>query len=107
MHHLVPTLLVIPTAFWFLAMRRSAKEAFYHFCGLPLLLYVSAYGSEKLVGYGLTAHALFHFSYDTSYILTLIGLIVLLYCVLKRDRSVGLVLGLLISGVPLLELFLY
>ena len=106
MHHLVPTLLIIPTAFWFLAKRRSAKEAFYYLCILPLLLYLSAFVSEKLLGYGLIAHALFHFSYDTSYILTLTGLLRLLYFVFRNERPFGLLLGLLISVAPLLQLLL-
>jgi hypothetical protein len=107
MHHLIPTLFLLPLTFWYSAKRSSAKQAFYRLCLLPLLLYLVAFITERLWGYGLAAHALFHFSYDTSYILTLIGLIVLLYLVLKKDRPFGLMLALLISVAPLFELLLY
>lgn len=107
MHHLIPTVVLVPSVFWYFAKHRSAREAFYRLCFVPLFLYLSAILSEKLFGYGLAAHALFHFSYNTSYVLTLIGLVVLLYLVFKKDRPVGLMLTLLLSVAPLLELLLY
>ena len=103
MRHLIPTILLVPSVFWYLAKRRSAKEASYLLCFVPLFLYLSGFLSEKSFGYGLTAPALFHFSYDTSYVLTLIGLIVLLY-LSKNERPFGFMLALVISVAPLLEL---
>ena len=50
---------------------------------------------------------LFHFSYDSSYILTLIGLLLLLYLVFKKQRPFALMLAMLIASVPLVELLLY
>ena len=107
MHHLIPTLVLVPAVFWYLAKRRSAKDAFYRLCPVPLLLYFAAFVTEKLFGYGVATHALSHFSYDTSYVLTLIGLIIVLYLILKKQRPFGLMLALLISVAPLLELLLY
>lgn len=104
MHHLIPTVILVPISFWFLAKRRSPKFAFYQLCSLPIGLYVIAFLTEKLFGYGHAAHALFHFSYDTSYILTLVGLMLVLFFVLRRERPFGLAFAILISVAPLIEL---
>ena len=106
MHHLSPTVILVPIAFWYLAKRRSAKLVFYQLCALPLVLYLIAFATEKAFGYGLAAHALFHFSYDTSYILTLVGLLLVLYFVFKKERPIGLILAIPLSVAPLIQLLL-
>ena len=104
----------MPIAFWYLAKRRSAKSVFYQLCSVPIGLYLVAFVTEKLFGWGLAAHALFHFSYDTSYILTLIGLLLGLYLVIKDGhwgclgrRPTELIFAVVLAVVPLLHLLLW
>lgn len=104
MHHLIPTIILVPLSFWYLARKRGATGAFYRLCFVPLLLLVLAFGADKSIGYGFTAHALFHFAYDTSYVLTLTGLILVLHSVFKRRRAVELALAVIVAVVPLLHL---
>ena len=104
MHHLIPTIILVPIAFWQLARKCGATGAFYRLCFGPLLLLILALGAHKVFGYGFTAHTLFHFAYDTSYVLTLIGLILILRSVFRRRRAVELALAVLVAVVPLLHL---
>lgn len=79
-----------------------------------MLLLLLAILAERWFGYGIVEHGLFHLSYDTSYILTLIGLLLVLY-LLFRDgvwrclgrRPIELIFALVLAVVPLLQLVLW
>lgn len=107
MHHLIPTIVLVPLILASLAKMIGVHRAYWALAGLPALLLLLALGTERWFGYGFAAHALFHFSYDTSYVLTLIGLLLCLYFVFKLKRPIDLMLALILTVVPLLYLLLW
>jgi hypothetical protein len=107
MHHLIPTIVLVPLIFTWLAKKIGVCRAFWALAGGPALLLLLAMSAERWLGYGLIAHALFHFSYDTSYVLTLIGLLLCLYFIFKGRRPIELMLALIPAVVPLLHLLLW
>jgi hypothetical protein len=107
MHHLIPTIILVPLIFAGMAKRIGICRAYWALAGAPTILLLLALVFERWLGYGLVPHALFHFAYDTSYVLTLIGLLLCLYLVFKGRRPIGLMLALLLTVIPLLYLLLW
>jgi len=107
MHHLIPTIILVPLIFAWLARMIGVCLAYWALAGMPVLLLLLALAAERWLGYGLVPHALFHFSYDTSYVLTLIGLLLCLYFVFKLRRPMELMLALIPTVIPLLYLLFW
>jgi len=107
MHHLIPTIILVPLIFAWLAKMIGVCRAYWALAGMPALLLLLALAAERWLGYGMVPHALFHFSYDTSYVLTLIGLLLCLYFVFKLRRPMELMLALNLTAIPLLYLLLW
>jgi hypothetical protein len=107
MHHLIPTIILVPLIFAWFAKMIGICRAYWALAGMPALLLLLALVAERWLGYGLVPHALFHFSYDTSYVLTLIGLLLCLYFIFKRRRPMELMLALILAVIPLLYLLLW
>jgi hypothetical protein len=113
-HHLIPTIVLVPLIFAWLAKMIGARRAYWTLCGAPYCFFLLALLAESWFGYGIVEHGLFHLSYDTSYILTLIGLLLSLYVVFKdgrRDclgrRPIELMSAIVLAVVPLLHLLLW
>jgi len=100
MHHLLLSALLILTLFVF-GVRK------YEFLSvMPLGLFLLAFAVESGAGFGQTSHALFHFAYDTSYILTVLGLLFLVRSILKKRRIAVVCSAVCLAAVPLAQLLL-
>ncbi len=89
-------------------MRRSgAANGFLTLSWVPLALLLIAKGYESLFGFKRFAEVIYHFSYDTSYILSLTGVMLLLASIFRRTSKSSLVLSVLVSAVPILLLVLF
>ena len=101
MHHLLPVVLVIGITFAVLARRYPVEKAYGLLVAFPTLVFLIALAHESLRGIQQLNHQLLHVAYDSSYMLLLLGLILLVRAVLKRKLVILVAAGTCISGIPL------
>ncbi len=107
MLHILLSLLLVGLALLLSIRRDGAAQGYLLLSWVPFALLVIAGGYELLFGFRRFAEVLYHFAYDTSYILSLVGIMLLLTSVLKRTSKLRLLLALMISAVPILVLILW
>lgn len=106
MHHMLPVLVLIAVAFWLLARRYPVEKAYWSLVSFPTLVFLVATLDEFLRGIQQLNHQLLHVAYDSSYALLLLGLILLLRAVLRRNPIILVAAGTLIAAIPLGHLFI-
>ena len=107
MLHILLSVLLVGLALMMSIRRHGANGGYLILSWVPLALLVIAGGYELLFGFRRFAEVLYHFAYDTSYILSLIGIMLLLTSVLKRTSKGGLLIALMISAVPIFVLVIW
>ncbi len=60
----------------------------------------------KVRGFKRFAEVIYHFAYDTSYILSLAGIMLLVTSILRRTPKKMLFIGIVISAIPIFALLL-
>lgn len=101
MHHLLPVFFLIVIVFGVLARRYPVEKAYSLLGAFPTLIFLGAMIDESLRGIQQLNHQLLHVAYDSSYVLLLLGLILLLRAVLKRKLIILVAAGSCISAIPL------
>jgi hypothetical protein len=71
---------------------------------VPVLLSVLAIGYEMRWGFHRFAEVAWHLSYDISYFLVLVGLLLILKAVIKRHVTKSFLISLFLASIPLLQL---
>ena len=107
MLHILLSVLLVGLALLLSIRRHGAPKGYLVLSWVPLALLVIAGGYECLFGFRRFAEVLYHFAYDTSYILSLVGIMLLLTSVLTRTSKLRLLIALMISAVPILVLILW
>ena len=107
MRHLVPAAIFLAIAFFLLVRRFQITSAYFTLSWIPLVLMVVAVGDEHLYGFGWFTHVMFHLAYDTSYFLTLLGIVLVLNFILRRKSIAPVLLPIVISVTPLAYLILF
>ncbi|HKE59365.1 MAG TPA: hypothetical protein VKB46_21800 [Pyrinomonadaceae bacterium] len=106
MHHLVPAAILLTVAFFLLASRFPATKAYPSVSWVPVTLLLAANAAEHWYGIGWFSHVMFHLAYDTSYMATLLGIVLVLTLVLKRKSYLPVLIAILIAAIPLTYLIL-
>jgi asparagine N-glycosylation enzyme membrane subunit Stt3 len=107
MLHILLSVVLVGLALLLSIRRHGTPQGYLVLSWVPVALLVIAGGYELLFGFKRFAEVVYHFAYDTSYILSLVGIMLLLTSVLKRTSKLRLLIALLISAVPIFLLILW
>ena len=101
MHHLLPVFGLIAITLGVLTRRYSVEKAYWLLVSFPTLIFLVALADEALRGIQQLNHQLLHVAYDSSYVLLLLGILLLLRAVLRRKLIVLVAAGTAIAAMPL------
>ena len=101
MYHLLLTCCLILITFGALVRRYSVEAGYWLLAAFPVLVFVLGMTDEYFRGIDQINHRLLHVAYDSSYALSLLGLILLLRAVLKRKLIIQLLIATCIAAIPL------
>ena len=106
MYHLLLTCCLILITFGVLVRRYSVEPAYWLLATFPVLVFVVGMADEYFRGINQINHRLLHVAYDSSYALSLLGIILLLRAVLKRKQITQILIATCIAGIPLGYIFI-
>ena len=106
MHHLVPVTCLVIFAFGVLVLRYSVEVAYVVLAGFPASTFLIAFAHEYVRGIHQFNHQLLHVAYDSSYVLLLPGICLILRAVIKRKRKIVLLAATMIAAIPLGYIFI-
>lgn len=105
MHHLFPVTCFVVFAFGVLVFRYSVELAYILLAGFPAVTFFIAFAHELVRGIHQFNHQLLHVAYDSSYVLSLLGICLILRAVIKRKRMIHVLAATLIAAIPLGYIF--
>jgi hypothetical protein len=106
MYHLVLVTCLLALAFGVLVLRHDVEVAFTLLVWFPLVTFAIAIAHEFVRGIQQFNHQLLHVAYDSSYVLSLLGLCLLVRAVIKHKRMIVVLTATLIAGIPLAHIFI-
>lgn len=106
MLHILLSFLLIAIALIISVRQNGTQRGYLILAWVPLALLLIAAGCESAFGFKRFAEVIYHFAYDTSYILSLAGIMLLLTSVLRRTPKKMLLIGIVISAIPIFALLL-
>src|SRR5687768_5424641 len=106
MLHFLLSFLLVALALMISVRKHGAQRGYMVRSWVPSALLLIAGGYERVFGFRRFAEVIYHFAYDTSYILSLAGIMLLLTTVLKRTPKRTLLIGIVISAMPIFVLIL-
>jgi hypothetical protein len=101
MGHLFLSCLSLISLFIILAGFQGPEKAYVLLAGLPIACEGVAWFCEKRFGFDTVAHSLWHLSFDASYLLLMLGIVLILRAFLAKQRKVILVGATVFAGVPI------
>ncbi len=82
------------------------ETAYWLLAAFPTLIFIAGIADESFRGIRQLNHQLLHVAYDGSYLLLLLGIILLLRGVLKRQVRILTVAATCIAGIPLAHILI-
>jgi uncharacterized membrane protein YbaN (DUF454 family) len=101
MYHLVPVTCLVLLAFGVLVLRYPVEVAFVPVAGFPVSTFLIAIAHEFARGIQQFNHQLLHVAYDSSYVLSLLGICLIMRAVIKRKRKIHVLAATLVAAIPL------
>jgi len=105
MYHLVPVTCLVLLAFGVLVLRYPVERAYVLVAGFPVCTFLIAIAHEFVRGIQQLNHQLLHVAYDSSYVLSLLGICLILRAVIKRKRKILVLAATLVAAIPLGYIF--
>jgi len=106
MDHLLLTCCLLVIAFGVLIRRHTIEVVYWSLASFPALTFIVGITDQYLRGIQQFNHQLLHVAYDSSYLLLLLGIILVLRAILKRRLILLIAAGTCIAGIPLGYIFL-
>ena len=106
MSHLLLTCCLIVITFGLLVRRYSVETTFWLLALLPVPIFLFGMIDEYFRGIQQINHRLLHVAYDSSYALSLLGIILILRSILKRKLTIWVLIATCIAGIPLSYIFI-
>lgn len=106
MFHLLLTGCLIAITFGVLILRYPIERIHLLTAPFPTLIFLVGIVDEYFRGIQKFNHQTLHLAYDSSYLLLLVGIILVLRAILKRKLRVHLLTGTGIAGIPLSYIFI-
>jgi uncharacterized membrane protein YbaN (DUF454 family) len=101
MYHLVPVTWLVLLTFGVLVLRHRVEVAYVLLAGFPVCTFLIAVAHEFARGIQQFNHQLLHVAYDSSYVLSLLGIFLILRAVIKRKRKIHILAATLVAAIPL------
>jgi len=98
------TCLVLLT-FGVLVLRYRVEVAYILLTGFPTLTFLIAIAHESVRGIQQFNHQLLHVAYDSSYVLSLVGICLILQAVIRCKRMIHVLTATVIASIPLGYIF--
>src|SRR5690349_6335879 len=105
MYHLVPVTCLVLLAFGVLVLRYPVERAYVLVAGFPVCTFLIAIAHESVRGIQQFNHQLLHVAYDSSYVLSLLGICLILRAVINRKRKIFVLAATLVAAIPLGYIF--
>src|SRR5262245_14914479 len=105
MYHLVLITCLLAVAFGVLLRRNVVEMAYALLAWFPAVTFLIAIAHEFVRGIQQFNHQLLHVAYDSSYVLSLLGICLILSAVIKRKRIILICAATLIAAIPLGYIF--
>ena len=106
MHHLLPVTCFVVFAFGVLLLRHRVEVAYTLLAWFPAFVFLIAFTHEFVRGIHQFNHQMLHVAYDSSYLLSLLGISLLLRAVIKRNRRMLVLAATLLAAIPLAYIFI-
>jgi hypothetical protein len=106
MQHILLSALLIGISLLISGNRNGIERGYLVLSPVPLALLLIAKLHELAFGFSRFAEVIYHFAYDTSYILMMVGIVLLLRAIIKKGPEKALVLGAGISAIPVVALII-
>ena len=106
MFHLLLTGCLIVITIGVLSIRYPVERIYPLTAPFPTLIFIVGVVDEYFRGIQKFNHQTLHLAYDSSYLLLLLGIILVLRAILKRKLKILLLLGTCIAGIPLSYIFI-
>jgi hypothetical protein len=106
MYHLLLTGCLIVITFGVLVRRYRVEAVYCLIVPFPTLIFLMGMVHEHFRGIQKFNHQVLHLAYDSSYVLLLVGLIIILRAILKRKLTILIVAGTCIAGIPIGYIFI-
>lgn len=106
MFHLLLTGCLIAVTGGMLIRRYPIERVYWLLVPVPTLIFLVCIVDEYFRGIQQFNHQVLHLAYDSSYLLLLVGLFLVLRAILKRKLRVLLVAGTCIAAIPLSYIFI-
>jgi len=106
MSHLLLTGCLIIVTFGVLTRRYRIEAVYRLFAPFPVLVFLVGILDEYFRGIQQFNHQVLHVAYDSSYVLLLVGIILVLRAVLMRKLTILIVAATCSAGIPLGYIFI-
>ena len=106
MFHLFLTGCLVAITIGTLIRRYPIERVYWLLAPFPTLVFLVGIVDEYFRGIQKFNHQTLHLAYDSSYLLLLVGIILVLRAILKRKLRVLLLIGTCIAGLPLSYIFI-
>lgn len=106
MTHLLLSVLLASLALTVSVGRNGLDYGFLAVSIVPGVLLLIALISEEAVGFGRFGEVTYHFAYDLSYVLLLVGLCLVLSTIIRGRWKTRILVGTFLSAVPIVQLLI-
>jgi hypothetical protein len=101
MYHFLPVFGFGVLSFWLLVRRMPLENAFYLVSWFPVAVFLVGFVDEFIRGIRQVNHQLLHVAYDASYLLTLLGIVLILRTVILKRVGLLIIATTFLAGLPL------
>jgi hypothetical protein len=106
MQHVLFSFIVVTLSLLSSIKRHGAAVGYLTLSWTPTALLLLAVLHEKAVGFTRFSEVTYHIAYDTSYLLVIAGLVILLHTVIGHRPKILVMLGSCFSALPILALII-
>jgi len=106
MHHLIVSLIILALMLIILSRFYDADRSHIIVSWMPVTLALAAWIYEKSIDSQRVPHAIWHLSFDFSYILTLIGIVLILRAFVQKRGMLIVSFATCLAGLPIVALTL-
>jgi hypothetical protein len=93
MHHILVSILIIALSLLISIRRNGVQVGYLALSWTPIVLLLTALLHDKAIGFRRFSEVMYHFAYDTSYILVMAGALLLLNAVIRKKPKRSLIVG--------------
>src|SRR5262245_39521727 len=101
MHHLIPVFCLLALTFGLLARRYSLEIGYLSLSCLPPAFFLITPFLNTRTNFDQITHRVLHIAYDSSYILVLFGLLLVLQATFRKQRKRFFLITTFLAGLPL------